>query len=85
MEPLPMWFLLGALALPRLSLLFGYFVSDVSLIRGLHGWVSPTIGVLVPRALVLILIFQDRGMSPWLIVHAIVMSFVYLAAGGRRH
>src|SRR5262245_60550785 len=29
----------------------------------LMGWVSPTLGVIIPRALVLILIFQDRGVS----------------------
>ena len=81
MGQLPLWFLLLSLALPRVSLLFGYFGSEIPLITGLHGWVPPTIGLLVPRALVLILIFQDRGMSPWLIIHAIVMGFVYAAAG----
>jgi len=81
MGQLPFWFLLLSLALPRVSLLFGYFGSEIPLITALHGWVPPTIGLLVPRALVLILIFQDRGMSPWLIVHAIVMGFVYAAAG----
>ena len=84
MEQLPLWFLLLSLALPRVSLLFGYFGSEIPLITGLHGWVPPTIGLLVPRALVLILIFQDRGMSPWLIIHAIVMGFVYAAAGNAR-
>jgi hypothetical protein len=80
-EQLPIWFLLLSLALPRVSLLGGYFIADIPLITSLSGWVPPTIGVLVPRALVLLLIFQDLGMSPWLLVHAVAMAFVYLAAG----
>jgi len=83
-EQLPIWFLLGSLVLPRLLLVYGYFFSHISIITGLHGWVPPALGVLVPRALVLILIFQDRGMSPWLIVHAIAMGAVYGSTGAKR-
>ena len=81
MEQLPLWFLLLSLALPRVSLLTGYLVADISIITNLSGWIAPALGVLVPRSLVLILIFQDRGMSPWLVVHAIAMAAVYAAAG----
>jgi hypothetical protein len=80
-EQLPLWFLLLSLLLPRVSLLVGYFIADVRVITDLDGWVAPTLGVLVPRALVLILIFVDRGMSPWLLIHGLVMAFVYLAVG----
>ena len=83
MEQLPLWFLLLSLALPRISLLIGYFIADISIITNVHGWIAPALGVLVPRALVLILIFQDRGMSPWLLVHAIAMVAVYAAAGSQ--
>jgi hypothetical protein len=68
---LPLWFLLLSLLLPRVSLLIAYF-TDTLTVFSLTTWVSPTLGVLIPRALVLILIFQDRGMSPWLLVHAFV-------------
>jgi hypothetical protein len=81
LEQLPIWFLFLSLLLPRLSLLCGYFIFDISIIVHLQGWVPPILAVLIPRALILILIFQDRGMSPWLIVHAVAMGFVYLAAG----
>lgn len=81
MEQLPLWFLLVSLVLPRASLLVGYFIVDIPSITNLHLWTAPTLGVLVPRALVLILIFQDRGMSPWLLVHAVAMALVYAAAG----
>jgi hypothetical protein len=82
-EQLPLWFLLLSLALPRISLLIGYFITDISIITNLNGWIPPALGVLVPRALVLILIFQDLGMSPWLLVHAIAMAAVYAAAGSQ--
>ena len=80
MENLPLWFLILALFLPRISLVIAFF-ADLLPPFGLHGWVPPTIAVLVPRILILIMIFQDRGFSPWLIVHGIGMAFVYLAAG----
>ena len=80
MESLPLWFLILALFLPRVSLIIGYF-TDLLLPFNLHGWVPPTLAVLVPRVLVLIMIFQDRGFSPWLVVHGIVMVGVCSAAG----
>ena len=74
---LPLWFLLLSLALPRISLILAYAWDNLATFN-LMGWVSPALGVIIPRALVLILIFQDRGMSPWLLVHAIAMALVYL-------
>lgn len=80
---LPLWFLLLSLVIPRISLLIAYFTDTLAVFH-LMTWVSPTLGVLIPRALVLILIFQDRGMSPWLLVHAIVMASVYGGGGSSR-
>ncbi len=80
MEHLPLWFLLLSLILPRIALLIAYFTDDLAFFS-LTTWVSPTLGVLIPRALVLILIFQDRGMSPWLLVHAVAMALVYGGGG----
>ena len=69
--------------LPRLSILIAYFGSTgVSYIVG--GWVSVTLGVFIPRALVLLLIFRDREMSPWLLIHALVMASAYRAAAKQR-
>lgn len=84
MPHLPLWFLLGSLLLPRVALMIGYFVADAPLVVHLHGWIPLSLGVLVPRALVLILVFQDRGMSDWLLLHAIAMGSAYLTAGSRR-
>ena len=80
MEHLPLWFLVLALFLPRASLLIAYFVDDL-VPYGLHGWVPPAIAVIIPRVLVILLIFQDRGFSIWLILHGVTMALVYLAAG----
>lgn len=75
---LPLWFLLLSLLLPRVSLLIAYFADSLS-VYNLIGWVPTTLGVLIPRVLVLILIFQGHGFSPWLLVHSIVMAVVYIA------
>jgi hypothetical protein len=83
LEHLPIWFLILALLLPRVSLLIAYFAGDLTP-YGLHGWIPPALGLIVPRALVLVLIFQDRGFSPWLLVHAFAMALVYLSAGRNR-
>ncbi len=83
MEQLPLWFLLVSLLLPRVSLLIAYLTDGLEPYN-LHGWVPPGLAILVPRALVLILIFMDRGFSLWLLLHALVMAFVYLASGDRR-
>lgn len=79
---LPLWFLIVALVLPRISLVIAYFSHTLQPYH-LTGWIPPTLAVLVPRALVLILIFQDRGFSVWLLIHALVMSAVYMGAARR--
>lgn len=76
---LPIWFLLLSLALPRIALLAGVFFSGIPALN--VGWVSGTLAVLVPRALILILIFQDRGMSGWLLIHVWAMASVYYYMG----
>lgn len=77
---LPLWFLILSLFLPRITLIIAYLTGDLPTLV-LTGWISPTIGLLIPRALMLILIFQDQGMSAWLLLHAIVMAAVYIAGG----
>ena len=84
MEQLPLWFLLLSLLLPRVALLIGYFWADVGpVIRtlGSPSWPLLVLGVGIPRALILILIFTDRGWSWWLLPHASAMCIAYIAAG----
>jgi len=81
MEQLPQWFLLLSLLLPRVSLFIAYLTNALDPYN-LHDWVPLGLAILVPRALVLLLIFMDRGLSLWLLVHALVMAFVYVVGGG---
>lgn len=83
MEQLPLWFLLLSLVLPRVSLLIAYLTHGLGAYN-LHGWVPPAFAIVVPRVLVVILIFLDRGFSLWLVAHAIAMVFVYLGAGRKQ-
>lgn len=82
MESLPLWFLILSLFLPRVSLVIAYFEKELAPF-GMHGWIPPALGVLVPRALVIILIYQDRGFSWWLLLHAVVMACVYGGSGSK--
>jgi hypothetical protein len=82
MDQLPLWFLVLSLFLPRVSLIFSYFLNDLTS-YSLNGWIPPTLAVFMPRILVIILIFQDRGFSGWIIVHAIALICVYGGAGSQ--
>lgn len=85
MHTLPLWFLILSLLLPRISLVIAYFQHDLTEFL-LSGWVPPTLAILIPRALILILVFQDRGFGVWLLIHAIAIACTYLSArsGSRR-
>jgi|SRR5271165_7669899 len=80
MEQLPLWFLLLSLFLPRVSLIAAFFLDDLNP-YSLGGWLPPTLAIFVPRVLMLIIIFQDRGFSAWILIHSIALVFIYLAAG----
>jgi hypothetical protein len=82
MHTLPLWFLVLSLLLPRISLVIAYFQVELKPFS-LSGWIPPTLAVLIPRALVLILIFEDRGFGWWLLVHAAAMVCTYLSAGSK--
>jgi hypothetical protein len=83
MNQLPLWFLAGSLFLPRVSLLVGYFLHDLRAFS-LSGFIPPVLAVVFPRALILILIFQDRGWSGWLLVHAIALWMAYVGTGAAK-
>ncbi|HTT77994.1 MAG TPA: hypothetical protein VMF50_18670 [Candidatus Binataceae bacterium] len=82
MHILPLWFLLLSLLLPRVSLVIGYLRGELTPFS-LSGWIPPTLAVLIPRALILVLIFEDRGFGWWLLVHALAMACTYLSAGSK--
>jgi hypothetical protein len=82
MESLPLWFLILSLLLPRISLVIAYFAKDL-VAFALYGWIPPVLGVVIPRVLVMILIYQDRGFSWWLLLHAVMMACVYGGSGSK--
>jgi hypothetical protein len=85
---LPLWFLVFSLLLPRLTLLVYWLQEGVGPFH-LHGWFAVAAAVVLPRALVLYLIYKDQGISVWFVIHAIVALVVWIASGNassrRRH
>jgi hypothetical protein len=80
---LPFWFLVIALFLPRLALALMWLQG--SLIRfHLTGILPPIVWLLLPRALVLYLIYLDQGISLWFIIHLVVAIMVW-GGSGRYH
>lgn len=78
---LPLWFLVFSLFLPRLALLV-YWLDGQALPYGVHGWLWAVGGILLPRAVVLYLIYMDQGIGFWFVVH-LITALVIWASGGR--
>ena len=80
---LPFWFLVFSLFLPRVSLLVAWFYG-VLVPFHLHGWIPLVCAILLPRVLVLFLIYVDQGVSLWFLIHLVVAVAVW-AGGGRTY
>lgn len=78
---LPLWFLVFALFLPRIALLV-YWAETAMLPFHLHGWVPLVAAILLPRLLVLYLIYIDQGISLWFVIHAVTAVLVWAGSGG---
>jgi hypothetical protein len=88
---LPFWFLVFALFLPRLTLVVAWFQGVLVPFHleswlapyRLQGWLVPLlVWALLPRALVLFLIYLDQGVSLWFLVHLVVAVLVWGGSGG---
>src|ERR1700733_3328686 len=86
---LPLWFLVFALFLPRLAMVVAWFQG---LLGPFHfdltpphfqGLVPLLFWLLLPRVLVLYLIYQDQGIHFWFLLHLLEALLVW-AGGGRR-
>ncbi|HEX3572786.1 MAG TPA: hypothetical protein VHU44_18360 [Acidobacteriaceae bacterium] len=77
---LPLWFLVFSLLLPRLALLVYWLQNEVTPFH-VNGWIPLAAGIVLPRALVMYLIYVDQGLSLWLLVHAVVALVVWSASG----
>jgi hypothetical protein len=71
---LPLWFLVFALFLPRLE--------GATLPFHLHGLVPLVVAVLLPRILVLWMIYVDQGISLWFVIHLVAAVLTWGGSGG---
>jgi len=77
---LPFWFLVLALFLPRLSIAILWFENALAPFH-LHGLIPPILWLILPRALVLYLIYISQGIGLWFIIHLIVAIMVWGGSG----
>jgi hypothetical protein len=83
LHALPLWFLIVALFIPRIALLCVWLEGNL-LPFHLTGWVPLILSVVVPRIMVLVLIYRDQGLSGWFLAHAIVMVLVWGGLSGKK-
>ena len=77
---LPLWFLVFALFLPRIALAV-YWLESAMLPFQLHGWLPLVVAILLPRVLVLYLIYLDQGISLWFLIHLVTAVVVWAGSG----
>jgi hypothetical protein len=78
---LPLWFLVFSLFLPRIALIIAWFDRDLVRFH-LDNIISPIFALLLPRILILVLIYRDQGLSLWFLIHAVVALCVWGGTGG---
>lgn len=78
---LPFWFLVLSLFLPRISLLVVY-LQDHPGGTFVINLVPLLIAVLVPRLLILFMIYTAQGLSIWFLLHAVALLIAWGGIGG---
>ena len=78
---LPLWFLVFALFLPRVAL-FLLWLEGATTAFHLHGIFPLLVAILLPRVLVLYLIYLDQGISLWFVIHLVAAVLVWGGSGG---
>ncbi|MDQ2832648.1 MAG: hypothetical protein M3Y50_02680 [Acidobacteriota bacterium] len=81
LNKLPLWFLVFALFLPRIAMLVAWF-QGVLVPFHLQGLVPALFWLLLPRLLVLYLIYVDQGIHLWFILHLVAALVVWGGSGG---
>lgn len=77
---LPFWFLVFALFLPRVSLAVAW-IDGVLPPFHLAGLASLIVAIVLPRLLVLYLVYVDRGIGLWFVIHLAVALLVWAGGG----
>ncbi len=94
---LPLWFLVLSLFLPRICLIVAWLQNNLLFtnyagissanrftVMSLNIPIVPLIfTLLIPRILILILIYQDQGISLWFLLHVLALALAW-GGGGRR-
>jgi hypothetical protein len=83
MHTLPLWFLALALFLPRIALLLLWLQTSLVPFN-VHGIVPLIVAIILPRLLVLYLIYLDQGIGLWFLIHLVVAVLVW-SGSGRYH
>ena len=78
---LPLWFLVFALFLPRIALGLLWLEGGTAPFH-LQGWLPVLVAVLVPRVLVLYLVYLDQGITLWFVIHLVAMVLAWGGSGG---
>jgi hypothetical protein len=78
---LPLWFLVFSLFLPRIALAL-LWVDGAMAPFHLHGILPLIVAVLLPRGLVLYLIYLDQGITLWFVIHLVAMVLTFGGSGG---
>jgi hypothetical protein len=81
---LPFWFLVFALFLPRVALAVAW-LQGVLLPFHFHGFLPLVVAIVLPRVLVLYMIYLDQGLSLWFIIHLVVALVVWCGGGQQIH
>ena len=77
---LPLWFLVFALFLPRIAMAVAW-LQGVLIPFHLVGIIPPLFWLLLPRILVLYLIYVDQGLTLWFLLHLLVGLMVWGGGG----
>jgi hypothetical protein len=77
---LPLWFLVFALFLPRIAMVVAW-LQGVLVPFHLNGIIPPLFWLLLPRILVLYLIYVDQGLTWWFVIHLIAALLVWGGGG----
>lgn len=80
---LPLWFLVFSLFLPRVAMGL-LWLEGGTLPFHLHGILPLVVAILLPRVLVLYMIYLDQGIGLWFLIHLVAMVMVWGGSGGYR-
>jgi hypothetical protein len=75
---IPLWFLVLSLFLPRLCILVAWFQHSMPhYIPAAVGLIPIILWIIIPRLLILFWIYQDQGVTIWLLLHVIALLFAW--------